>query len=412
MMQYIKVILFAACFSLSVSNLCFGQSKPLSVYGYFDLIARDFSEREFPNGAKENPPSTFVLLRTHILLNSSFMENWRAFVNIRFLKGGDIGASHRHDNKGHIEILEGWFEYRYRDWLRVRGGQFLAPFGYFNARKFQSPIFNTVVLPMMYEEEFLTRASAGTIIPPIQNLQVLGKLRSESWQFGYHLYAGNGSETNQDNLDVNSNKGIGGRLWFEPPIKNLSIGTSFYTEKGNFGIRPHVDMPAMMMEAQEQGVPMNTIVPILPIVTESESRRTFGVEARYLWGNLEIRGEFVKSSISDVSLVDATTISDTTQTFQFNTSDFSKTFYYAHLNYTLFDKLSPYFELNVFNDPRHFVFRNELKRLTLGVAFRPHPKAVIKAELHDHLFGDKYNKAPDDFKSFKMFWTAISIFFN
>ncbi|MCH7754281.1 hypothetical protein IH970_04035 [candidate division KSB1 bacterium] len=230
-MLYIKVVLFAACLCFSVSNHCFGQSKPLSVCGYFDLIGRDFSERTFPNGAKENPPPTFALLRTHILLNSNFMKNWHAFVNIRFQNGGDIGASHNHDNKGHIEILEGWFEYRYRDWLRIRGGQFLAPFGYFNTRKFQSPIFNTVVLPLMYEEEFLNRAAAGTIIPPVQNLQVLGELNSESWRLGYHLYTGNGSETNEDNLDVNSNKGIGARLFFEPPIKNLSVVLPFIRKK-------------------------------------------------------------------------------------------------------------------------------------------------------------------------------------
>ena len=42
----------------------------------------------------------------------------------------------------------------------------------------------------------------------------------------------------------------------------------------------------------------------------------------------EIRGEFVKNWISNLSLVDASAISDTTQTYAFDGSDFSKIFYY------------------------------------------------------------------------------------
>ena len=127
--------------------------------------------------------------------------------------------------------------------------------------------------------------------------------------------------------------------------------------------------------------------------------------------NFEVRGEFVKSSISDLSLVDAST-TDTTQTYTFNSSNFSKTFYYVHLNYTFLEKLTPYFEINVFEDPRHFVFRNELRRLAFGCAFRPHSHVAIKAEFHDHLFGEKFNKKPRNFKNFQMFWTAVSVFFN
>lgn len=410
-MKQKAVTFIAMLFVLFCSKHLHGQKIPISVFGYFDLIASDFSERVFPNGATENPPPTFILLRTHILFNSNFAQNWRAFINIRFLNGADLGTGD-HGDKGHIEILEGWFEYRYRDWLRIRGGQFLAPFGYFNSRKFQSPIFNTVVLPVMYEEEFLGRASAGTIIPPQQNLQILGELRFESWRMGYRLYIGNGSDTNEDNLDVNANKGVGTRIWVQPPIRNLTLGASFYTEKSHFTIRPHMDMKAMMVQAQASGTPVSRIVPILPEVTESETRRTISTDVRFLSGDFEIRGEFVKSFISELSLVDASNISDTTQTYVFDGSAFAKTFYYVNLNYTFIDKLTSYFELNVFRDPMHFVFRNELRRLTWGAAFRPNSNVVIKAEFHQHLFGDKFNKKPDNFKNFQMFWAAVSIFFN
>ena len=404
-------ILLVNAMAVLFSTHSYGQKPQLSVYGYFDLVARDFSEREFPNGATENPAPTFLLLRTHILLNSKFSEDWGTFVNVRFQSGADLGAGD-HEDKGEIELLETWFEYRYSEGLRIRGGQFLAPFGYFNTRKFQSPIFNTVVLPAMYEEEFLRRAAAGTIIPPLQNLQLLGEFRSETWRLGYNFYMGNGSTTNENNLDLNANKSVGARLWIEPTQQNLAIGASFFAEKGVFGIRPHVDMKAMMTKALSLGLTPNKIVPILPTVTESETRRTWGVDVRYVKHNFEVRGEFVKSSISDLSLVDASTISDTTQTYTFNSSNFSKTFYYVHLNYTFLEKLTPYFEINVFEDPRHFVFRNELRRLAFGCAFRPHSHVAIKAEFHDHLFGEKFNKKPRNFKNFQMFWTAVSVFFN
>jgi len=66
----------------------------------------------------------------------------------------------------------------------------------------------------------------------------------------------------------------------------------------------------------------------------------------------------------------------------------------------------------VFKDPRHFAFRNELIRSTLGVSYRQNTNVVLKAEVHDHIFGDEFNKKPNNFKSFKMFWTSISILFD
>ena len=213
-------------------------------------------------------------------------------------------------------------------------------------------------------------------------------------------------------MDLNANKSVGARLWIEPTVKNLTIGASFFTEKGVFAIRPHADTKAIMTKALSLGLTPNRIVPILPMVIESETRSTLGVDVRYAKHNFEIRGEFVKSDISNLSLVDASAISDTTRTYAFDSSNFSKIFYYVHMNYTLLENLTPYLEINVFEDPRHFSFRNQLRRLTFGSAFRPHSHVAIKAEFHNHLFGDKFNRKPGNFKNFQMYWTAISVFFN
>ena len=411
-MKRIRIILLTIFAGLLLSTDSYGQKSPISVYGYFDLVGRDFLRREFPNGAKEDPPPSFSLLRTHILFNSRFSEDWRAFINIRFQSGGDIGAGEDHDDKGEIQILEAWFEYHHRDWLRVRGGQFLAPFGYFNSRKFQSPIFNSVVLPVMYEEEFLRRSSAGTIIPPSQNLQVRGRFRSKSWTLGYNLYIGNGSSTDENNLDVNTNKGLGSRLWIEPAGLNLTLGISYYTEKSFFTLRPHMDKKAMIVKAQSLGINLNEVLPILPVVTESETRHTLGFDTRFLLNDFEIRGEYVKSRMSDLKLVDASAIFDTTQTYIFDGANFSKTFYYVNINYIVLEKVTPFLEINVFKDPRHFVFRNELRRLTLGISYRQTTNVVLKAEFHNHVFGDEFNKQPNNFKSFQMVWTSVSILFD
>ena len=76
-MDHVRKFFFILFLSILFSVQSYGQRDPISVYGYFDLVGRDFFEREFPNGAKENPPPTFILLRTHILLNSQFARNWR-----------------------------------------------------------------------------------------------------------------------------------------------------------------------------------------------------------------------------------------------------------------------------------------------------------------------------------------------
>jgi len=180
-------------------------------------------------------------------MNSQLAEDWRAFLNLRFQSGADLGAD-EHEDKGEMQLLDVWFEYRHSQQLRIRGGQFLAPFGYFNTRKFQSPIFNSVVLPVMYEEEFLRRAAAATIIPPLQNLQVLGDVHSDAWRLGYHLYVGNGSTTDENSLDVNANKSLGTRLWLTPSGRQLTVGASFFMEKGTFSLRPHLESGAMMMK--------------------------------------------------------------------------------------------------------------------------------------------------------------------
>ncbi|GBD88173.1 hypothetical protein BMS3Abin03_02108 [bacterium BMS3Abin03] len=401
------ILVLILCFSESLLS----QEKPISIYGYLDLAGRDVSKKQFFNGATENPPSTFMLLRTHILLNSHFYKNWKAFAIIRFQNGTFLG-NESVENKGAFDLLEGWFEYRYDKWLRIRGGKFLAPFGYYNTRKYNSPIFNSILLPLMYEDEFLSQTSAGTIIPPEQNLGILGEFLIDNWAIGYNAYIGNGSDTDEHNYDVNNNKGIGFRIQVEPPVHNLTIGTSFYTEKSRFDIRPYLDMNAMMKKAAVTGQPVNTIIPILPNVNENETRKTFGFDLRYLIGNFKLRGEYVQSDITDVALIDASNISDTLNTYAFDGSDFSKTFYFINLSYTFFDKLTPFFELNVFEDPRHFVYRNTLHRYTLGTSFRPNSNIAIKIEYHIHQFGDIYNKVPNNFKNYEMLWAAISVFFN
>jgi len=144
----------------------------------------------------------------------------------------------------------------------------------------------------MYEEEFLRRSSAGTIIPPPQNLQVVGRFRSNKWTSGYNVYIGNGSSTDENNLDVNTNKGLGGRFWIEPSGFILTLGVSFYKEKSIFSIRPHMDKKEMMLKAQSLGINVGEVLPILPAVRESEVRNTLGVDSRFLLNNFEIRVKF------------------------------------------------------------------------------------------------------------------------
>ena len=128
-----------------------------------------------------------------------------------------------------------------------------------------------------------------------------------------------------------------------------------------------------MMAAESLNVEISSVTPILPIVTEKENRRTLGLDARYHWREFEVRGEFVKSRISDLSLVDASSISDTTRTYQFESSSFSKSFFYIQVNATFQDKWTPFVEFNVFEDPRHYTFRNTLTRWAGGFLLGPLP---------------------------------------
>ena len=98
MLNYIRITLLTIFVSSLLSTYSYGQKPPIRVFGYFDLVAKDFLNREFPNGSQEDPPPTFSLLRTHILFSSRFSEDWRSLINIRF-QNGLTGVSFEHSRK-------------------------------------------------------------------------------------------------------------------------------------------------------------------------------------------------------------------------------------------------------------------------------------------------------------------------
>ncbi|TDI83010.1 MAG: hypothetical protein E2O79_05725 [Caldithrix sp.] len=400
-----RAIILGSCILvwLTVVECSYSQSS-LRIYGYGDLIFRDVFEREFPNTATIDEPKTFSLLRTHFLVSATPINRWRMFVNLRFKNAADLTEGRL---KGEIELFEGWFQYTHSRAFNVRGGRFLSPFGYFNEIHVASPAYNTVVLPLMFEDDFI-RTAGGTIIPPNSNLQVFGDHRRGHFKIGYSLYIGNGTapdeiaQANRDNLnfDVNDNKGTGFRLALDP-TDNLGGGLSLYSEKGVFNVVPQMQLRA---DTDGDGVPDTPIVPVpLPQEVEEE-RKTVGLDFRFTPGDFELRGEFIKSFIDITG------------------ADYDKTFYFVNLNYTFEERFTPYFELNVYRDPTHFVFRSELRRFTLGAAFRPNGFVTLKAEFHNHTFGDVdegedfaqfvTRQPASNFKSFQMFWTGVSFFFN
>ncbi len=384
------------------------HTENLSVLGYFDLVYKDVLEREYPNGYKEDLPGSFNLLRSHLIINSRISPQWKSYSNLRFMQNASL-SSDNHNDAGRIELLEAWVEYNHSELLNIKAGKFLAPFGYFNERKFQSPVFNSVVLPAMYEEEFYIHKSAGTIIPPSQNFQIFGNCTIFDQKISYNIYVGNGSSLDEHGLDLNDNKSIGSRIQISPNIFNSTYGVSYHQENGTFEFQPDIDIDSMwtLSDATPMGtdMPPGDVKPILIDGLQQENRSTIGVDGKMNFYDFELRTEFIITRISDLDLKEGN-LDD------YDDSDFSKTFYYFHTNYKLTDKITPFAEVNFYEDPRHFVFRNQLTRYTFGVSYRPIMNILIKSEIHDHQFGTDFNSSPTNFKSFKMFWLGISVFYN
>ncbi|RMI13163.1 MAG: hypothetical protein D6681_06085 [Calditrichaeota bacterium] len=191
-------------------------------------------EAEISNRDSVGRRGTFDLHHFNIFGNYLINSKARVFGEIEWEHGADLEPGE--NNKpaaGFVRLERAWFEYRFSNYVTLRLGKFLTPYGIYNEIHDAAPAYDTSILPeSLYgkhpnnsfggeRQRFYAKFSIG--------VQLLGTLERKDAQLQYQLFLVNGRGKNPFEQDDNSDKGIGLRLLGE--FQRVKVGYSLYTDR-------------------------------------------------------------------------------------------------------------------------------------------------------------------------------------
>jgi hypothetical protein len=216
-------------------------------------------------------------------------------------------------------------DYRFNDWLRIRGGQIKTPLGLMNETRDIKYLHLSSIEPGIYSEE------AGFMFEAFRGASALLDYEVGGGKFILDLFGG--APVFNDSLEAAEKHYalLGGRLTYETPLPGLSVGGSFLTEREETG-------------------------------DESGSKKIYGGSAEYKNAGLELRGEY----------------------FAMNDREVKGYGYYAEAGYTILDKIVPFVRYDHLvmdkeqkSDPAFYQ-----KGLSFGVGYNFNKYANIRVEDH------------------------------
>ena len=346
--SYVIILLLLA------GNLCFPQQQKLNVYGFFDV------EAIVSNKDAAGKRWSFDQHHLNFLLNYQLDDRFRVATEIDYEHGPVFSSA---EITGKIYVGKAFLEYKYSDALLARIGIFLSPFGIYNERHDATPTFLFTFLPhSVYNKRELSFGVKGRLFAKQSTgIQVLGNLFANDWGVKYQIYLSNGRGPKESGEDNNTNKGLGWRIVISPPIEELHIGTSFYSDKnGN---------------------------------VYNARQTTLGFDFEYDLSDAHIEAEIIIPKLENV---------DTS-----GTPNGSFTYvngYYLLGAYTFFNRLTPFARYEFF-DPDLDVNNNGEKITVFGINFAITSSVYLKGEVHFHRFQDP------NIKKYEMFVSSIAAAF-
>jgi hypothetical protein len=229
------------------------DASRINVYGFADF---GFMAPLNHAGTFAAGHSTFAIGHLNMYFGADLGKGWRTLAEVRFLylphgndprlilsAGGaptgntfDQSNSARTDDTvydptqpsvqtplkwGGIDIQRAYVEYTQSEYLTVRAGQFLTPYGIWNVDH-GSPTVIGVHMPF---------AVAAGLFPDRQTgLEIYGNLYLQDTQVGYHLTLSNGRGPVDSYMDLDNNKAVGGRMFLKNDrlLGSFSLGASAY----------------------------------------------------------------------------------------------------------------------------------------------------------------------------------------
>lgn len=219
------------------------QSK-LEIYGFSDFTYSGFAMPKSSrwNGYVNRSPSMGIG-NLNVYFKGNLSERARSLIEIRFMYLPNGQQQIQADGSikymettvldplelnrllkwGGIVVERAWLEYELHEFLTVRAGQFLTPYGIWNVDH-GSPTIIGIRRPFVVTEAILPERQTG--------LELYGRLSLASGLLGYHLTVSNGRDPGNEYQDRDSNKAVGGRVFgTSMAVGELTGGFSFFLTK-------------------------------------------------------------------------------------------------------------------------------------------------------------------------------------
>lgn len=350
-LRFYKKVLMCFLIALSIVK---AQENKFHINGFFDF------EAEVSNKDASGKKWTFDQHHLNIITNYLINDQFRVSSEIEWEHGPLFSSS---TSSGNIYLAKAFLEYKHSDALLVRAGKFLSPFGIYNERHDATPTYLYSFLPQsIYGNQEQSFGGKGRLFAKHSTgIQLLGNLYWENMNLKYQVYLSNGRGPNESEKDNNSNKGIGWRIVFSPIGQELSIGSSFYSDRN--------------------GNASNTM------------QTTVGFDAEYNFADAHIEAEYF---IPQLEKVDE----------QGNPNGKFRTVngYYVLGAYTFLERITPFVRFEQF-DSDIDIKSNSETITTIGINYSITSSVFLKAETQLFSFQDS------SLKKYELFVTSIAVAF-
>ena len=264
----------------------------LNLYGFADVSWRKLLVPGSSLGANYFPKeNTFLVGNLNLYATKKLSRRWSSLVEIRFLYAPQVETStgafesttapdpadlERPIEWGGISIERVYLQYEVNEWLTVRAGSFLTPYGIWNVDH-GSPAIISVGRPYIIGESLFPQQQTG--------LELYGARPVGDYQLRYHATLSNGRGPFHAVRDLDENKAIGARVDLETPwLDGVHIGVSAYRGR-------YTNRPADVVVVDEAGVLVNTTPPGV-----AYDETSFGADILVHHGPLHLQAEVIGNS--------------------------------------------------------------------------------------------------------------------
>ena len=330
----------------------------LNVYGYADIAYRGSHAYRHTDIFPDQHGFAFGNLNIYAAKNLTPKARALAEVQYTFLPNGTAGAGGTTIDTtvadpandqiptkwGGVVIQRAYLEYDVTEYLTIRAGHWLTPYGIWNTDH-GSPVIITVSRPYIIDAGLFPEHQTG--------LDLFGSRHVSDFKLSYHVTVSNGRSETEAQIDRDNKLAFGGRLEAETSW-GLRIGGSYYRGR-------YTGLAAMPGAAPH-----------------SYREESYGGDAQFDHDGLHVQGEVATRRRHYTSVMDAGVDTGGTAT----TTDISDTGFYilGGYRFNLLWNVMPFSYYQYYKASNESIF-SSVNVEALGLNFRPTGSMVFKLQV-------------------------------